>query len=629
MRKSLAWYLIFSIALASLAALFVGLHGPRAVLATSSKRAKASEPSAQPGQVAARSVKQAPAEKHDWQVGSRFGYDFDFDSRLQQQGGTSDWLSLRGSGTLLFDVIEVDSDVVRLRGAVSGLSTFVESNKQEAGGTDEQLSAELSLPFALDLRADGRVQHLSVVSRVNKGLGVLRMLVSTLQFVRPTMNEAVLPRTWLTEEDDDQGHFSARYESSPHGFRKVKLRYSELALNEQFGLVRKDIQPTVQSNVVYQLDSVGHVFWAESNTKIDVPLEPTSFSSSTHVLMKRAGGYEDRILRWDADRLQPAAMFGSSVTSDVVSTSAERKALIAGASFDQIAADMDIERTSREQWEAMSRMSALFDENPATVDQAKKALLDHTKAKHSELLIGALASAQGAAAQKGLADVAKSSEYDAETRQAAAVQLGLEAKPTSNTVQQLNQLANSATDPGLKHAALLALGTASGRTSEPEGATTLAKLATDFDASGSSAERATLMAALGNSASVNVLQQIKNGLADSDESVRAAAVVALRQIAGPEADQLIADRLLRDDSIRVRIAAITSAHMRDASPIIDAAAAAGLLQDVSPAVRLAIVGLKELGLDKLPKLAEALDLARKNDAVAEVREAAAKALSGG
>jgi len=136
----------------------------------------------------------------------------------------------------------------------------------------------------------------------------------------------------------------------------------------------------------------------------------------------------------------------------------------------------------------------------------------------------------------------------------------------------------------------------------------------------------TVLRGIANSAFVGAIDAVRPYLVDPDPSVRLAAVQALRRMDSPDAQTLIAERLERDETSKVRVAALEAASFGAGSPTLRDAVARTATSAGDAHSRLEAVRLLRQWLPRYPGLRATLERAAKDDTEPKVREAAQAAL---
>jgi hypothetical protein len=131
---------------------------------------------------------------------------------------------------------------------------------------------------------------------------------------------------------------------------------------------------------------------------------------------------------------------------------------------------------------------------------------------------------------------------------------------------------------------------------------------------------------IANSGDGRAFGRVRPLVDDADESIRAAAVDAIRLMPNPEVDGLLAARMAPNEKVPVRLEAIDAARARGAhEPLITAVrnAATGATDSES---RLAAVQLLQRWLPDRPEVRSTLEQVARDDSREAVRRAAKAAL---
>jgi hypothetical protein len=272
-------------------------------------------------------------------------------------------------------------------------------------------------------------------------------------------------------------------------------------------------------------------------------------------------------------------------------------------------------------------LPALFRQRPAAVDAALARTGEPDGAK---LILEALGAAGTPASVGALGRIARDRARPVAARVDALGALVHVQRPSVDAMRIPLELVDDA-DPAIRRAARLMTGALAraGRGDHPAEADALdAALASRLAAAREPAERASLLAALGNSAGRTTLAAARAGREDPSPDIRVAALEALRLSDDPSVDALLAASMTGDPDARVRGAAIFAASFRPAGSWLAAAcqAAAG---DPAEQVRAAAVSLLRKHLGASPEIAETLRRVSRDDARPGVRRLAREALERG
>jgi HEAT repeat protein len=140
-------------------------------------------------------------------------------------------------------------------------------------------------------------------------------------------------------------------------------------------------------------------------------------------------------------------------------------------------------------------------------------------------------------------------------------------------------------------------------------------------------ERLTVfLGALGNTGDGAALPSVAKYLDHSDETLRQAAVGALKRMPAPQADEDLARLAIQDSSPDVRVEALESMSFRRPSAALTEAARRSLTPEQPREVRLAAMGYLATCVAKDPNAREALLQASLSDPDEGLRQSAAEAV---
>jgi HEAT repeat protein len=602
-------------------------------------QASASSESAQPGSATAYSTTSSGmARQGGWARGVTYRYDADYNSLLEGNKNEPDGsLTLAGSAVLSLTVREADKQKVVLQGELSEVSLVSDTPQDEPRHIEDSVGKEMARPFVLTLTAAGAVDSLGVEPEV-RGLGynILRILVSTLQFVEPAGPAPDLS-AWVSDESDQNGRYNAHYRQlSPGEFQKTK-EYTFLEITQKLQLGGKAAKPTLIAEGTIVHRQPGPPQRAEIKESITVPMgDGKGFHAESHITIAFKEANSEPVAAIDAKKLVVNPLFETRGLDTSKAEAEQEKELLGHATFEQLISDLealpptDENRDAR--WHVTRRMTALFNADPASVEVAALKLRRDLKPGDGQMLLAALSDARVPQAQAALSRVAQDNAAPAEVREQAVTHLGLLEHPTNETFSALDKMAKDP-DPDKRMAATLALGGAVRRGAEDGKSSEAAEQSTSdlvqsFKGATTPAEQTLYLEALGNSGRPQSLDAIKAGLSSSDPGVRAAAVSALRFVNGEEAEALIAQAMVGDADSHVRMAAARTLSVRPLSAMLLGAMSKVAHTDTDTDVRFALVSVLGEVLGQFPQCAELLTWIAGNDPDADVKGAAARALAG-
>ncbi len=445
----------------------------------------------------------------------------------------------------------------------------------------------------------------------------LKGLASALQLVVPDPGAA----EWRTTEQDASGEYEAAYRAAGSAIHKVKERFVRARGPRGLAPIKDASAYAIASSIEFGLHASGWPGTVSEDETLTVKAGPMRIEARSKTTAQLAAIEQTA----DLARLVAAEEGALEAEPEVDAlgfATAKRRAdegLVAGASYATLLGDFasgDVKRRNR----TMARLAALFRLQPEAAAQAAESILrGGLDGQTTKRLIGSLGGAGTAEAQQALASVLDSAVASSQTRSDAAAALGITKHPTGASKQALLAAVGSA-DPALASTAALGLGNLTRRLNEDSGdaSDAVAALIERLQRAADDAERKLYLDALGNSGDPRALAAIEPYLAHADVTVRAAAVEALRFMAG--VDGKIAAGL-QDLAAPVRRAAAGALSYRSITPMLSLVTLM-MKQDPDVATRLALVGSMQLRKRQEPNLVELLAWAAANDPAAEVKNAA-------
>jgi HEAT repeat protein len=313
-----------------------------------------------------------------------------------------------------------------------------------------------------------------------------------------------------------------------------------------------------------------------------------------------------------------------------------RRRRVEGKTFDGLASELhalSLEPGNEQaRLAVMGDLAALCEINPEACQMTAARVRSPQSKLDADVLLGALSSADSPAALSALSELAANQDLEPSLRNSALTHLALHEAPTEETFDTLKQVA-SGPDPDLAGTATYALGAAARHANDAADSgvqerarDTIRDLNARFDSAESAEDRSFLLGALGNAGDRSALGRIESALSDPDPRVRAAAAAALRFIAGPEPEALLARLMVGDPDPAVRRAALSAAAERAPSEVLLSAATSELLAAGEIDVRLEAIRVVARSLPD-PKALDALDRVSQSDPSEDIQTAARQALS--
>lgn len=587
-----------------------------------------------------------------WPIGERRSYELrsvrhvtfvpqprDGATPLVAATGAREQFRIAITATLGLAVVQADALAVRVEAVLTAPQIEIGAL---AGEEKRRLLELLATPSYLQLSPTGQLRGLRLLRGHSAfSRGVLRALLSSLQYVRPEP-QAVAPSSWTSRELDATGEYEARYQRAADGrsCRKERLRYLQVSTAQ--GLLKVSSLGRLHGGlqVQYELDPAAdglaqvQALRGEETLQIDPgPGMPQVQSEGSFALrylssqpLTDAAARADRALGDDYELIAMAL-----AEQDPQSERRSDEQLLAGASFPDLLSQLSRLNATSDgavRAELLSRLAALLRLQPEVAAQAQKAVQSGASEATTRTLLGALGAAGTGAAQASLVGLAENRALSADVRSNAVAMLGLGEHPSDATMGALSQLSHDR-EGDVRGTAALALGNAAlaqrraGAVGEAEQA--VDELLAGLAAATTEDEQILYLQALGNSGDARALPAIQRVLSAGGEELRSAAVTALRFITAEAVDGLIAATLRGDPSVRVRRSAVFAASFRPPLlmlPVLQQA----VLRDPEARVRSEIVPVLGRSLS-LPGVVSTLQALAKNDADAEVRQAAAALLT--
>ncbi len=508
-----------------------------------------------------------PAAAQAWPIGERRIYAVTLSSKISLPQG--DVMAVETGGKL---------EAVRLAGerlAIAVRYDVTEAKLLTSPADEAQLRAALGEAFAAQFDASGLLDTVSFAKAATLeparvlSRGLLRTVVAGFQVLAPPDTGAA---SWTSEERDTVGLFAARYDKvGPAELRKTKTGYTRVTNANPLMSARTELD--LASGALsfdgprWSPQSLRNLSWSERSRMVsDGPLPKLEATQALTIgLLTR-----DRVDEAALQTLATAAAKLSAAKLD--DRSAEnRMSLDHSKLADKGFADVLRElanadpKDQRTQARLFSSLKTHLRFEPDSVAMAEKLIRQRSPQK--SLLLDALGSAGSEVAQEVLRQVVKEDGFSADDKRRSMIALSFVETPAKDTVDFLRQQRTDA-DYGLQ--ALYGLGTAANnlQASDPEAARALAlELAAGLADTSDANKTVDQLTAVGNAANPATLDQLEALLKAPDPAVRAAAVWALRRIAGERADQGVALGL-RDPEVKVRRGALEALSYRAPVPVL-------------------------------------------------------------
>jgi hypothetical protein len=513
---------------------------------------------------------------------------------------------------------------VIVRGEFGG--TFsTESSTSDDAATSAQLEAASHRPFQLEFDDDGQFRRASGEPGTPPFIG--RMWTALGEYVQVPIADVEQARE--AREHDASGEYVASYESRGAGqISKRKLRYQKLTAK---ALLSYDI---VSSEGQLRIDDEGELlsFEMSESTRAALGSGPLpGFAGETKLVLSRTNTA--------TELASVAAPLGSAIPFDEVAheqNDAARDAQkIGGMSvaqtltdlkgYDHAAGNKDEQKKAGK---AFVALTALLRRDPSALVAVRANLK-----KGGTLTVALLAALRDAStpdSQKLLSEMSSASRspLNDEDRLEAVRSLSRVSIPTADTVEALKALRG---DPIVGTQATYGLGTALHHLQDQDpdlSRDVRTTLTQQISSASDSSSQAAVLTALGNAGDPSTLDTVRRFVVSPDPQVRSAAAQALRRIAGPEVDGLLA-QLCADPVPDVRYSATDAISERPSAAVLIAALSPLALNEPTLPVRTKAVNILAQWYQTAPALAATLQAVASNDSNADLRNVAKHALGQG
>lgn len=458
-------------------------------------------------------------------------------------------------------------------------------------------------------------------------LNNIKSLILTSQLVMPAKSEG----RWTTDNESDlNGSYTAHYTASATGkpeivqIYKQKTQYNDAQLQKTHAIA--DSRATADFNkdgylaaMSFQEKIVTKAMNFSSVGKIWLELQLKSKTADA----KLAETVD--VKKVEETRYVTTASTGEG-QEDLAQQSLRR--ILAGATWKELSDQLDelkLQDDPRKRFELFRQLVALMELDPNQIAAAAQKILDDKSPDiNASTLIAALGKLSHPAAQQALADIIEKRQDSQDLLCRAIDSLGGVDKPTSASVNMLRRIYEQQTSEEVHTTASLSLGSMVSHLSknnDPQAESIAYDLVKSLQQAGNAQGKIALLESLGNAAHPSAVTPIKEYLGSDDESIRTSAVMALRDIADPQVDNLLIERLHNEKSANVRSATLQAMSYRAPSRELFAAVSLGVEKENSEDLRIKHASLLWAMRKQFP---QAEDLVRKlssGDASARVREA--------
>lgn len=632
--------------LLSVIVVLLGLGGVWWGLAVPKPTEEQPVPSGSSTVVAAPSPNLPPAQKaadgkRAWVAGSLYRYGLLLDQKItfENKGQTPEAEKVTPPGMKInlqggwdVGVVSVDNDYVETRVQLrpDSFSVVVNERDQMEPNGLRLLREAIALPFFVTFDKNGVAKRTYFEKKVDMlGRGILRSLVGSTQLMIPGVPED----SWQSEEHDPTGKYLSTYRRQAKArFEKQKQVYTHMSMPQGQVPVGKDITLNVRASTLFDL---GEDLWAESldaSERLDIDLGeklPTSTNELKLSLRLQERGKDPSLLGALAARKN---MLDSSPMSSFLGVHEDPldqyRQILGDRTFSDVLEMLrnlpkeEGERNTAQSL-ALEYLRAIFMLQPEEALKVPELVKGMEHASVSPML-GALSAASTPQAITAMSKVVRDHSLSKDVRMDAVAALGVTPEPNKQSVDTIRDMIRTERDPMLRDTATLAFGNAShqmGDTNASGAQALVSELQNDYRTGTTPDQKAMALRALGNTRAPSTLATIEEALRSPDTLIRESAVTALRNIADPAADRLLAERLLADPASEVRRAVLFAVSFRPLAPLIPALGQA-LQTDASQGVRSDIVQLLGTVWHSEPAVMPLLVWASENEAHPDIRAAA-------
>ncbi|MFO0968600.1 MAG: HEAT repeat domain-containing protein [Gemmataceae bacterium] len=467
----------------------------------------------------------------------------------------------------------------------------------------EAIEADLSREIIVVLDAQGAVRSIHLdPSLKSLSHSFARALLAATQVVLADDGAAT---AWDAREEDPNGAYAADYEIEPitRGMSLIVKRRTEyFPAVRRPSLHRVDVERVIRPSGGLSIrfntaeGRVESVDGAEVTSVLVEGKVVARTETTTKLTFVRRDVLEPEA-RAQIDRRAAALRRTRAITLATEAPASEREAIIQRSELGEDTIDTILPQLAKLEADkdasdtrAYLKVKALVYLHPEACGRlAQEMIAAKTDSRTFRLVMDAFSSVGNDAAQAALAKgiAARSGDMAALTFLVPA--LAMVETPTPLAEETLRGLATKATDPNLRAAAELGLGTMAHQLGmvEPDRANAIVRdMAVALAAAPSSEARRHYLLVLGNAGSEATFDLVAKYLAAAEPEVRSAAAAALRFLESARAEELLCKVLREDADADVRGDAAGALSFRRMTPTAFAAQKAAFLGDAATGVRL-------------------------------------------
>ncbi|MFL6277755.1 MAG: HEAT repeat domain-containing protein [Blastocatellia bacterium] len=543
--------------------------------------------------------------------------------------------------------------VYRLRHATVSFA----ANGQPSADQAEAIKRDLERDLFAQVNRQGKVLTVWLdPAAADLSQNFARALIALAQFVLP--DSASAQPQWETQEDDPNGQYVARYRGGTEGalvlksFRKAKLRYLKPEVKPKPDEMDEPTTITPKGELLVQFDSrrrrLVSLSGTESQTVVIAEKQVARASTAIQMSWLRS----ERLSASELARLQVArdaraqtvaAVRLSATRSEEATENALQRGALGQNNLAELLNDLDrlsaragdpVKEEAKEQAaEIAQQETALYlkfkalvyiePEQSAAMGRAL-ATADPQSAK-MRVLAGALGIVAHAAAQAALVSAMRARPNDWLAQSLLIPTLGAVGEPTPLAEEALRELAFNSPKPDIAATAQLALGAVARNLAgkSPERAAKIVEeVIKRIDASASEEATRQMLFVLGNAGVPQALPALTRFAASPSPALRAAAVMALRFIAGDQTNGLLI-HALADPEETVKVEAAAALGFREMNAGLFKAQKQAFERDQSVNVRQALLNNLWKAHETFPEARQLVKQAATGDRSEDIRKAAA------
>ncbi len=528
----------------------------------------------------------SPETLLEWKENEAALYSVDLSTEVKSPGLDRP-VAFRLEARLRATVVSKEGSQTKIALALENVHFEVPEGQQ---GQFEQLAPELRGPFFVTYDNGSISKEELANGTSNYAASILRTLGASLQF-GPTSDRG---EPWTASESDGTGRYQIRYQPvKERRYRREKKEYSPLELPRTQGQPIRKIQPTIaKSSGELSLDD-GHISKVTYDEDVTLSAGKADVSSNTKLTLtlveRRASAPRIEPLE-STVVLQPGAPYGSASPEDLdskrIGTFTYETALQTLATEAKEKAARTINGKVMPGGPPANR-GAFIAMTAILRTQSDKLKLAEAEVKKnvevSSVMADALASAGTPAAQETLASLLAA---PVEVKKTAATSLIRVSEPTVASEEAVRSLCN---DTKFLSFCLYGLGTYARKLREAGAGERAQSIGTELldrlKIAKSEDEKEIVLRGLANAAEPRALPLVKPLLVDESVRMRQAAVDAIRLVPGSEVDAILSERLKSDNAVSVRSAVLSSAMVREASPLIRKSIGDAAISDSNSGIR--------------------------------------------